>query len=182
MALGVYRTKTYIAADFDSDKDAVDQLHKWNDNNYWGLSFNDVHSLTQSRDSSQYCSIKSSLKSRMDVSKTFVIIIGANTNDITKGSCSYCDSYRVCYTKPSYCAKGYSVSTLSYIKYECEQAVKANIKIVVLYKSTIVNKNLCPESIRSIGTHIAMKHWTINSLGQRVIDWDYQAVKNAING
>lgn len=180
MILGTYRTKTYIAADFDSDKDAVEQLHKWNNSCNWKLNFNDVHSLTQSRDSSRYCSIKSSLKSRMDVSKTFVIIIGANTNSITKGSCSYCASYFVCYTKPSYCLKGYSVNTLSYIKYECEQAVKANIKIVVLYKSTVVNKSLCPEFIRSIGSHVAMKHWTINKSLQRVIDWDYQAVKKAI--
>lgn len=30
----VYRTRTYIAADWDGDRDAVDQLHKWNDSNY----------------------------------------------------------------------------------------------------------------------------------------------------
>ena len=29
--MSVYRTRTYIAADFDHDKDAVDQLHKWSD-------------------------------------------------------------------------------------------------------------------------------------------------------
>ena len=32
----VYRTKTYIAAEWDGDKDAVEQLKKWNDSNYWG--------------------------------------------------------------------------------------------------------------------------------------------------
>lgn len=32
----VYRTRTYIAADWDGDRDAVDQLHKWNDSDYWG--------------------------------------------------------------------------------------------------------------------------------------------------
>ena len=48
----VYRTRTYIAADWDGDRDAVDQLHKWNDSNYWGLSFTDAHDLQQSRDSS----------------------------------------------------------------------------------------------------------------------------------
>ena len=52
--LAVYRTRTYIAADFDNDKDAVDQLHKWNDSNYWSLSFTDAHDLQTSYDSSLY--------------------------------------------------------------------------------------------------------------------------------
>ena len=71
----VYRTKTYIAADWTGDKGAVEQLHKWNDNKYLTLSFTDAHDLTQSSDSSLNCSIKSSLKKRMDVSKTFVLIV-----------------------------------------------------------------------------------------------------------
>ena len=64
-----YRTRTYIAADFDNqdDVDAVEQLRKWNDSNYWSLSFTDAHDLQSSRDSSLYCSIKSSLKDRIMV-------------------------------------------------------------------------------------------------------------------
>ena len=61
--MATYRTRTYIAADWDHDKDAVDQLHKWNNSNFWNLSFTDVHELTSSRDSSLNCTIKSSLKS-----------------------------------------------------------------------------------------------------------------------
>lgn len=34
----LYRTKTYIAADWSGDYDAVEQLHKWNISNYWSLS------------------------------------------------------------------------------------------------------------------------------------------------
>lgn len=65
-----YRTKTYIAGDWTGDKDAIDKLHQWNDSNYWSLSFTDAHDLTQSSDSSLNCSIKGSLKTRMDASKT----------------------------------------------------------------------------------------------------------------
>jgi hypothetical protein len=36
-----YRTKTYIAADCTGDNDAVEQLHKWNNSQHWGLSFHD---------------------------------------------------------------------------------------------------------------------------------------------
>lgn len=51
--MSLYRTRTYIAADFDNDKDAVDQLHKWNDSsNYWSLSFSDAHDLQTSSDNS----------------------------------------------------------------------------------------------------------------------------------
>lgn len=56
-----YRTKTYIAADWDGDKNAIDQLHTWNDGKKWSLSFTDAHDLTQARDNSLNCSIKASL-------------------------------------------------------------------------------------------------------------------------
>ena len=64
-----YRTCTYIAGDWTGDSSAIEELHKWNESDHWGLSFTDVHSLTQSRDSSQNCSIKSSLRTRMNYSK-----------------------------------------------------------------------------------------------------------------
>lgn len=168
-----YRTKTYIAADWDSDEDAVNKLYKWNDGKKWSLSFHDVHELTQSRDSSLYCTIKKSLKTRMDASKTFVLIVGSNTNAVTKGSCRYCGSYNS-YT--SICARGYSVDHRSYIKFECDKAVEANIKIVVLYKSTTVNKSKCPLAVKDVGTHIAMLKKGTD--GKKY--WDYDAVKKAL--
>ena len=36
-----YRTRTYIAGDWDHDSDAVNQLYKWNDSKHW--SFNRIH-------------------------------------------------------------------------------------------------------------------------------------------
>ena len=47
-----YRTRTYIAGDWDHDKDAVDALHRWNDSSRYGLSFSDAHELKQARDTS----------------------------------------------------------------------------------------------------------------------------------
>ena len=169
----LYRTRTYIAADFDHDKDAVDQLYKWNDSNYWGLSFTDAHSLQTSRDSSLYCSIKSSLKYRMDGSKRFVLIVGNNTNIISKGGCQYCSNYNSCL---STCDKGYPVDYRSYIKYECDKAVEADIKIIVLYHNTVINKSKCPEAIRNIGSHAKMIRCDNGQLY-----WDYQSVKNAFD-
>ena len=91
--MAIYRTRTYIAGDWDNDKDAVDQLHKWNDSNHWSLSFTDAHDLTSSRDSSLNCTIKASLKTRMDASKTFVLIVGEHTASVTAGGCQLCKSY-----------------------------------------------------------------------------------------
>ena len=41
-----YRTKTYIAADWDHDGDAVEQLYKWKNGKGWSLVFPDAHELT----------------------------------------------------------------------------------------------------------------------------------------
>lgn len=166
-----YRTRTYIAADFDQDRDAVEQLHKWNDSNYWSLSFTDAHELQTSNDSSLYCSIKSSLKYRMDGSKTFVLIVGDQTSSITKGGCQYCGRYN---SYNSSCAKGYSVDYRSYINFECDKAVEAEIKIIVLYKDIKVDRSKCPASVRYMGTHAKML-----KIENGKYYWDYQSVKAA---
>ena len=169
-----YRTRTYIAGDWDHDIDAVTKLYDWNNSNYWSLSFTNAHDLTSARDDSLNCSIKASLKSRMDCSKTFVLIVGDHTNRVTAGSCSYCQSYNS-YTYA--CARGRSVDYRSYIKYECDKAVEAGIKIIVLYKSTWADKNKCPEAVRNKGIHVPMKKYDAN---WNVV-WDYINVKKAFD-
>lgn len=167
----VYRTKTYVAADWDSDFDAVEQLKKWKESQHWGLSFVDAHDFKQARDSSLNCSIKRSLKERMDASKRFVLIVSDHTNTVTGGSCRYCTSY---YSRYGLCLRGYTVDLRSYIKFECDKAVEAGIKIVVLYKSTSIDRSKCPEAVRYQGTHAAMLK---RSCGK--MEWDYSAVKSA---
>lgn len=169
----LYRTRTYIAADFDHDKDAVDQLHKWNDSSYWSLSFTNAHDLQTSSDDSLYCSIKSSLKYRMDGAKTFILIVGEHTSTISKGGCQYCDSYN---SYGHYCAKGHSIDYRSYIKYECDKAVEAGIKIIILYKGTRIDKSKCPEILRELGVHASMIDYKDGTC-----DWDYNSVKDALS-
>lgn len=168
-----YRTRTYIAADWSADSDAVDQLRSWNDSNYWSLNFSDAHDLTQARDSSLPCSIKNSLRTRLEASKTFVLIVGKNTTTVRSGSCQYCSNYSSYYHN---CRSGKSVDYRSYIEFECEKAVKDGIKIVVLYKACSVDKSKCPEVVRYKGTHAPM--WKREN-GHTY--WDYQSVKNALD-
>lgn len=160
-----YRTKTYIAGDWTGDSDAIEKLHKWNDSDHWGLSFQDAHDITQSKDSSKNCSIKASLRTRLDVSKTFVLIVGDETKSRRAGECNYCYDNREC---------GNS-SNKSYIEYECDKAVRDGLKIVVLYNSAMVNKNKCPDALKNVGTHVPMCFRENEQLY-----WDYQAVKDAI--
>ncbi len=169
----VYRTKTYIAGDWDGDKDAIDQLHKWNDSYFWSLSFTDAHDLTQARDGSLNCSIKSSLATRLDASKTFVLIVGSTTKTVKSGSCQYCGSYN---RWTGSCARGYSVDLRSYVEYECEKASRDRLKIVALYNAASVDKSKCPDAVKNIDTHVAMRY-----LKDGKYYWDYQAVKNALS-
>lgn len=79
-----YRTRIYIAADWDGDNNLVSTLQEWNESEYWDLSFPDAHELTQARDASKACSIKKSLYTRLERSKTFVLIVGKQTASLRK--------------------------------------------------------------------------------------------------
>lgn len=170
----IYRTKTYIAGDWTGDKNAIDQLYRWNNSKYWGLTFTDAHELTQAKDTSLNCSIKRSLKERMDASKTFVLVVGDKTASLTAGSCRYCNSYN---SWTISCARGHYVDFRSYIEFECEKAVEAGIKIVVLYNSTIVSRSKCPEAVRYKGVHVSMIYKGIDGKYY----WDYDSVKKAMD-
>ena len=168
----VYRTRTYIAGDWTGDNDAVEQLRKWNDSNNWSLSYTDAHELNQARDGSLNCNIKKSLATRIDASKTFVLVVGKNTKTVRSGGCHYCESYN---SLTGSCVRNYYVDLRSYVEYECQKAVKDNLKIVVLYKAATVDKSKCPDAVRNMGTHAAMY-----SYKDSCYYWDYQNVKSAL--
>lgn len=166
----LYRTRTYIAGDWTGDADLINKLYEWNSSDYWSLSFSDAHTLTQARDTSRPCSIKRSLSERLDGSKTFVLVVGDKTDSLTKGGCRYCASYN---GYSGCCTKGYYTDHRSFIEYECEKAIRDNLKIVVLYNYSDVYRYKCPEVIRYKGTHIAAKK-------PYTYTWNYDAIKRAI--
>lgn len=109
-----YRTRTYIAGDWDHDKDAVEALHRWNESSKYGLSFSDAHELKQAKDTSLNCSIKRSLAERLDASKTFILIVGDHTKELKAGGCQYCGSYN---SYRGTCSRGHTIDTRSYIDF-----------------------------------------------------------------
>lgn len=171
------RTRTYIAADWDGDRDLVDQIYEWNESSRWGMHFPDAHDLMQSRDASKACSIKESLRKRLEQSKTFVLIVGDSTDRVTKGACRYCPSYNS-YTK--LCAAGGCADSLGFVQYECCYAVSHQgvMRIVVLYNSTYANREKCPALLRRVGTHVPARRYDPNGGW----GWDYQVVRRAIEG
>lgn len=182
-----YRTKTYIAGDWDGDSDAIRQLYYWKENNYYSFDFVDVHSFMQSSDSSLPCSIKKSLRERLNITKCFVLVVGPHTDTVTKGSCQFCKKYDSSEGLKLYglnqCSSNGNIDYRSFIRFECEMALKDYLfndlkKIVILYNSIDVDKSKCPECLRNVNglVHIPMKNY--NYLGQIV--WNYQKIKNAI--
>lgn len=166
----LYRTRTYIAGDWTGDADLIHKLGEWNNSGTLALSYSDAHLLTQARDTSLPCSIKHSLAERLNGSKTFVLIVGNDTDNLRKGGCQYCHSYNS-YTYS--CSKGYSVDYRSFIEFECEKAVRDDLKIVVIYNNSYVDRDKCPECIRYKGKHIPARTLYTHS-------WDYKAIKDAI--
>lgn len=166
-----YRTRTYIAADWEHDKNAVDKLYEWNNSNHWGLSFVDAHELSKCRsDDTNNCNIKKNCSQNLDHSKAFVLIIGKDTKSLRAGYCMYCKSYY-------YCSNTYKRNK-SFIDFECDYAIRHSIPIIVLYNSTVADKSKCLDSVKDIALcHVPMK----KSVGYYQTDWDYYAVKNAFD-
>lgn len=166
-----YRTRTYIAADWEHDKNAVDKLYEWNNSNHWGLSFGDAHELSKCRsDDTNNCNIKKNCSQNLDHSMAFVLIIGKDTKSLRAGYCMYCKRY-------STCSDTYKTNK-SYVEFECDYAIRHDLPIIVLYNSTYVDKSKCIESVKNVALcHVPMIKRGFS--GQLV--WDYQGIKNAFD-
>ena len=172
-----YRTRTYLAGDWDGDRDLIQKIMDWKKSGHLTLEFTDAHELKQARDGSLNCTVKDSLADRLNGSNTFVLIVGEKTDSVTSGSCQHCPSYR---SNHQNCSRGHRQDLRSYVKYECEKAARDyrnnEIEIVVIYNYMSIHREKCPEAVRYAGRHIAGK--TRDSNGS--IKFDYQAIKNAI--
>ncbi|MDO4487647.1 MAG: molecular chaperone Tir [Eubacteriales bacterium] len=172
-----YRTRTYLAGDWDGDSSLIQQIYDWNNNGHLSLDFTDAHDLTRARDGSLNCTIKASLSKRLNASKTFVLIVGDKTNTVTSGSCQHCENYSSYYHR---CSRRESIDFRSYVEYECEKAARDycnnEMKIVVIYNYLSVHRDKCPKAVRDIGTHIA----GVVRANNGDTKFDYQTIKNAI--
>lgn len=149
------RQYTYIAGDWEHDIAVVDKLYEWNISSQSPITFNDAHQITQARDESLNCSIKSSLLKRLQQSNKFILIVGAQTKKLRAGGCQFCKSYN---SYAHYCVRGYSSDYRSYIEYECSKAIEMGLKVLVIYNSSQIDKTLCPDIMKDYynATHIPL--------------------------
>ncbi len=161
---------TYLAGDWDYDKNIINKIKEWNKDPQKSLKYKDAHEITQARDESLNCSIKNSLGKRLLQSHTFVLIVGKKTIDTREGECSYCNSYY-----NGRCYHGYGLSNESYIEYECRKAVELDMKIIVIYNSDKIERLKCPEIVRYKGKHIVGFYYTANDCY-----WNYNEIANSI--
>lgn len=173
----IYRTRTYIAADWEHDIDAVNKLYEWNNSDdYWDFSFPNAHELSECRSDETYnCNIKRNCSQNLRHSKNFVLIIGEDTNSLRSGFCMYCKKFK---QGCPYVRK----ENKSYIEFECDNAISNELPIIVLYNSWKVDFSLCVESVlyRS-RCHVPMKKHVGYNAGIHYWEWDYEMVKFAFD-
>lgn len=111
-----YRNKTYVAFDADTDITYYYLMLAWRANDNMNFNFHNAHDLNSARDSSTEESIKAQLRERMNNSKMFILLVGANTR---------------------YCTK--------FVKWEIETAIRKQIPIIVVNLNGNRHKDsLCP--------------------------------------
>ena len=79
-----YCNKTYICFDGDEDIHYYRLMLAWHQSDKTDFSFYNAHDFNTARDSSQEVSIKRQLRERLQNTKVFVVLIGANTRYLTK--------------------------------------------------------------------------------------------------
>ena len=114
-----YRNKTYVAFDGDNDIKYYWLMKAWKRTDGSAFNFHDAHDINTARDSSQEQSIKRQLRTRMDNSKVFVLLIGENTRYLRK-----------------------------FVKWEIETAIKLDLPIIAVnLNGSMYKDNLCPSSL-----------------------------------
>jgi DNA-directed RNA polymerase subunit RPC12/RpoP len=173
-----YRTRIFLAGDWEGDAEVLHQLIQWNKDENWGLSFIHDQDEMYSLSNCLYCTMKRLLEEQMSVSRTFVLVVGSKTKRLREGSCGRCKEHvkAMITSKRTKCRHENNYDTRGYIQFESELARKlydeGKISIVVLYNSNRIIENDCPESLIGVGRHIPV--FINDEYG--VVGWNYEAI------
>ena len=182
------RKQVYISADYsesDGDKDVVDELNKWGNDDYHRVDFVDMSQVASGSVSKEpdcrICDLKAEFNSQINASSAVIFVVGYMTRYRTAGqSCgrvgkttqweAYC-------TVPATGNNVGSINNYSYLRHEFEQAAIQKKNIIILYNSTRYENEWLP-SYMSDYKNIARPFWITNYWGQRVGDYSY--IKEAL--
>lgn len=126
-----YRNKTYVALDFDTDKNSYFLMKAWKQHDDIDFNFYNAHDLTTIRTWSSEEAKKRSLHERMLNSKLFILLVGEKTNN--------CNVY---------------------VRWEIEQALKMGLPIIAanLNGLRVMDNTLCPALLRSeLAIHVPFR-------------------------
>ncbi len=197
--------RVYISADYsenDVDRNVVDELHKWSDDNRHVVDYVDtaqVVSGSVSRDKNcRPCDLKKEFNDQINASSAVIFIIGDKTASriagsscrrISEGEWCSCTPYKQnangsslckihCNTRTStnYEDIGY-INIYSYLEHEFKQAKRKNKTIIIVYNSLYCQPTWLPQYMKDY-KNIARPFWIKNSLGG--IMGDYQYIKWAL--
>lgn len=201
--------RVYISADYsasDGDRDVVDVLHQWSEDNYRVIEFSDtacVVSGSVSRNPDcRACDLKEEFNEQINVSSIVVFIIGDKTASRTAGnSCKRilegegcpCTPYKQNANGASVCKicgktvpvgpddNVGKINSYSYLEHEFRQAQKMSKKmgkkIVIVYNSLNKQPSWLPSYMKSY-ENVAHPFWKKDAAG-RVVG-DYQFIKQAL--
>ena len=196
--------RVYISADYseaDGDRNVVDELHKWGEDNLHKVDYTDTAKVVSGSVSSdpdcRPCDLKAEFNRQINASSAVIFIIGDKTKDRTAGSsckrqaegpfCS-CTPYKQNVNGSSTC-KYYSTSTpgpnddvgnintYSYLRHEFEQAKKKGKTIIIVYNSLYNQSTWLPWYMNSYADD-AHPFWKRNANGDKVGDYTY--IKTAL--
>lgn len=125
----VYRNKTYVCFDGDSDIHYYRLMCAWKQSDGHNFDFYNAHDLNSARDTSTEESIKRQLRIRLNNSKVFVVLIGKQTRYLYK-----------------------------FVRWEMEQALALDKPIIAvnLNGSRQLDTNRCPPILRdALAIHVS---------------------------
>jgi hypothetical protein len=111
----------YACFDGDNDIHYYRLMQAWHANERFDFTFRNAHDITQARDTSTEETIKRSLRTRLNSSDVFIVLIGNSTRNLYK-----------------------------YVRWEIEVALDLEIPIIAvnLDGKKNMNENLCPPILR----------------------------------
>lgn len=191
----------YISADYaneDGDRQVVEKLNGWAEDNYHVLDFVDMAkvvsgSISVNNPDCRPCQLKKEFNDQINKSSIAVFIVGDMTKYRTAGSsCGratgdfFCTPYKqnskgskLCNNSGSFYWSDLNgdinpVNSYSYLRHEFEQAKKKGKKIVIFYNSTRNEYSWLPFYMKGY-ENCAMPFWTVYG---RIAD--YYMVKKAL--
>ena len=126
----------YACFDGDNDIHYYRLMQAWHKNERFDFTFINAHDITQARDTSTEETIKRSLRTRLNASDIFVVLVGKSTQNLHK-----------------------------FVRWEIEVALSFKIPIIVvnLDGKTSMNNDLCPTILRNeLAIHVPFKPAIIN--------------------